>query len=78
MAYIHGLQIIIDDRLPKKETDPICWIWPAHPLIIWLSKWLPISPWVWIEGFVLEDQAFRLHNKLIMPSSMFHNLKGMT
>jgi hypothetical protein len=46
--YAEGMQIYAQANWPKVQDGVRKVRFPSHPLIIWLSRWLPITPY--IEG----------------------------
>ena len=74
-----GLDIHVSDLLPKKVTEyPVTHIWIAHPIIVWLSKWLPMSPWVWREGWhqETEDAAYVIGGRVYVTSRVAAALRA--
>ena len=67
-------RVFVSDYLPKGER-PVCHIRLAHPWIVWLSKWLPISPWDRFEGVETFDQAFRFNGDLYVTSRTYQEMK---
>jgi hypothetical protein len=41
-----GIQVRVTDLLPRVLDGFTEKRIPGHPLILWLSRWLPIDPWI--------------------------------
>lgn len=46
LGWLPQMPVFESNYLPA-ERLPFWLIMPAHPLIVWFAKFLPISPWVW-------------------------------
>lgn len=66
MREFAGLRIVADLNWPREFAGYETYRSPAHPFIIWLSRYLPITPY--IEG---QTPSYRDRDPLIVGGTVF-------
>ena len=68
-----GLTVVENNQLPRTIIGH--WIYPAHPFVFWLARFLKFSPWTVVPMY--DDPVFldQSTGTLYMSSWMFGLLK---
>ncbi len=72
-----GMFVVVSDEIPWEEKQVGHNIYWAHPLVRWLSRWLPIKPYVSTPMIKRWRDAFRLNDRLIVPPEMLPALRAL-
>jgi hypothetical protein len=59
---IGGLKLIIQPNWPVDLVGEETYRSPAHPFIKWLSRWLPIDPWVEYKRPLYRERDPLIHD----------------
>jgi hypothetical protein len=71
---LFGMPIYVDPYFPQDVTETVKRI-PAHPIIQWLAKWLPIEPWVVITVKTYRDKPpYMFCDRMFMSVRQHHGL----
>ena len=65
-----GLQVVIAHHAPWQTKVIGAHIYWAHPIIQWLARWLPITPYVTLPMTKRWRNAYRVGNTLYIPPEM--------
>ena len=71
-------RIFVSHHLPVERYE--FWrIRPAHPLVIWLSKWLWwVSPWDWFPTYhEVQSTAYMINGDIYVSPQAYHELQQM-
>jgi len=70
-----GIYQMMGHKVSVADVPPIRYgfyrIWPAHPIIVALSRVLKVSPWVWRAEDIEEPTVWHFQDRfLVHPSTM--------
>jgi hypothetical protein len=75
-----GMDVLLLPMMPQCVGKEPC-RYDVHPVIKWLSRFLPIDPWIDGEKPLFEDmnkdKAYRIGNRLYVGMSVWNELSKL-
>ncbi len=52
-----GMRVVSSPNWPREPSGTESFKFPAHPIVVWFARWLPITPYVAAEYIKYQDAA---------------------